>query len=213
MSVKIFYKSKPQKNSVLDALKTARKLRLQAKIESEKIINEAVRDSQKIKQECLNEFRKRAEVEHAIESQKMRQTLLSKHKQSIIEIACHIAKELIETELQTDPTCILPRVHRALNNISTQEQVTLEVSEENFEMVSREMFGLLTVTSNSNLSTLDFILRTSTGTIEGLIGDQLEIIKRKLQDKAESIFEEDKNSNSQEQRNEVERNEAQRNAA
>ncbi|HMM21557.1 MAG TPA: flagellar assembly protein FliH [Selenomonadales bacterium] len=117
--------------------------------------------------------------------------MLTSAERQMVELSVAVARKILSREIEENPMAVLPIVQAALNRVRDQEQVSLRVNPEDYEVVlqaRRELQSLLkresklTIQADTNLKNGDCVIETPYGAIDARIDTQLELIKTALKD-------------------------------
>jgi flagellar biosynthesis/type III secretory pathway protein FliH len=104
-----------------------------------------------------------------------------------LEIACLLAKRIIEEELKSDPKLRLALARSAVRRVGEAQKVTIRLSPADVEAVTAvagegDPLGLpmarIEVVTDTNLSPGDSIVESDTAMVDGRIGTRLEELRR-----------------------------------
>ena len=122
--------------------------------------------------------------------QEARQMILDAERE-IVEIAFAVAKRVLARELEENPTAILPIVKEALGKVRDQEQITIRVNPEDYEMVlmPKRDLQLMVGRENAVSVTVDpivplggCVIDTSLGTVDARLDTKLELVYKAIQE-------------------------------
>jgi len=199
----------------------AQKLYEEARLEAEKCLSEAAAQAEQLKQQAyeigyqegftagqqegFQSGRQEAETamqQQLIESeakagrliacaeQQYKESLISAERQ-IIELSLNIASKVLARELEENPMVVLPIVKAALAKVCDQEQISIRVCPEDFELVIQAKRDLqimvgrenaLSIISDHTVSCGGCMIDTPYGTVDARIDTQLEAVKKALQE-------------------------------
>jgi len=112
-------------------------------------------------------------------------------ERQVVELALAVASKVLAREVAENPTVILPIVKVALEKVQEQEQITIRVNPECYELVlaarSELQTGLaragsVAVVADGALKGGDCIVETPYGTVDARIDTQLELVKAALKE-------------------------------
>lgn len=112
-------------------------------------------------------------------------------ERQVVELALAVASKVLAREVAENPTVILPIVKAALEKVQDQEQITIRVNPECYELVlaarSELQAGLaraasVAVLADAALKGGDCIVETPYGTVDARIDTQLELVKAALKE-------------------------------
>ena len=112
-------------------------------------------------------------------------------ERQVVELALAVASKVLGREVAENPTVILPIVKAALEKVQDQEQITIRVHPECYELVlsarSELQAGLaransVAVLADAALKGGDCIVETPYGTVDARIDTQLELVKAALKE-------------------------------
>lgn len=141
-------------------------------------------------QSTIDEAISRAERLLALAQEEATAMLTSAERQ-VVDLSVAIARKILSREIDENPMAVLPIVQTALNRVRDQEQVSMRVNPEDYEVVlqaRQELQSLLkresklTIQADANLKNGDCVIETPYGAIDARIDTQLELIKTALKD-------------------------------
>lgn len=112
-------------------------------------------------------------------------------ERQVVELALAVASKVLAREVAENPTVILPIVKAALEKVQDQEQITIRVNPECYELVLAArpelQAGLaraasVAVVADGALKDGDCIVETPYGTVDARIDTQLELVKAAVKD-------------------------------
>jgi len=112
-------------------------------------------------------------------------------ERQVVELALAVAGKVLAREVAENPMVILPIVKEALPTVEAQEQITIRVHPDCYELVlatrpelqaALSRANTLTVTADSALREGDCIIETPFGTVDARIDSQLEMVKAALKE-------------------------------
>ncbi len=112
-------------------------------------------------------------------------------ERQVVELALAVASKVLAREMAENPTVILPIVKAALDKVQDQEQITIRVNPECYELVlaarSELQAGLaragsVAVLADAALKSGDCIVETPYGTVDARIDTQLDLVKAALKE-------------------------------
>ena len=112
-------------------------------------------------------------------------------ERQIVEIALAIASKILAREIADNPTTILPILKEALGKVSDQEQITIRVNPEDYEMVlmaKRDLQLMLkrdntiTITADHTVAVGGCTIETALGTVDARLDTKLELVHKALEE-------------------------------
>ncbi len=112
-------------------------------------------------------------------------------ERQVVELALAVASKVLAREVAENPTVILPIVKAALDKVQDQEQITIRVNPECYELVlaarpelqaSLARAASVAVVADGALKDGDCIVETPYGTVDARIDTQLELVKAAVKD-------------------------------
>ncbi len=112
-------------------------------------------------------------------------------ERQVVELALAVASKVLAREVAENPTVILPIVKVALDKVQDQEQITIRVNPECYDLVLAArpelQAGLARATSvavkaDGALKVGDCIVETPYGTVDARIDTQMELVKAALKE-------------------------------
>ena len=131
-------------------------------------------------------------AQHLIQTaeQEVAQMFLDAERQ-IVEIALAVASKVLAREIQDNPTTILPILKEALDKVSNQDQITIRVNPEDYEMVLMAKRDLqlmvgrdnsISITSDHTVSLGGCVIETALGTVDARLDTKLELVQEAIQE-------------------------------
>lgn len=123
-------------------------------------------------------------------NEEYRERILASERQ-IIEIALAVAQKILNREVAENPISLLPIVRAALEKVQDQDQITIFVGPEDYDLLLQAKRDLqmlvgreraLTISSDTTISPGGCLIDTPCGTVDARIDIQLETIKKSLRD-------------------------------
>lgn len=112
-------------------------------------------------------------------------------ERQIVEIALTVASKILAREVEDNPTTILPIVKEALSKVTDQNQITIRVNSEDYEMVLMAKRDLqlmvgrenaISVTADHTVSTGGCVIETALGTVDARLDTKLELVYKAIQE-------------------------------
>ncbi|TWH48595.1 FliH/SctL family protein [Sporomusa sp. KB1] len=112
-------------------------------------------------------------------------------ERQIVEIALAVASKILAKEIADNPTTILPILKEALDKVSDQDQITIRVNPEDYEMVlmaKRDLQLMLkrdntiTITADHTVALGGCIIETALGTVDARLDTKLELVHKALEE-------------------------------
>ncbi|WP_094607609.1 V-type proton ATPase subunit E [Sporomusa silvacetica DSM 10669] len=112
-------------------------------------------------------------------------------ERQIVEIALAIASKILAREIADNPTTILPILKEALDKVSDQDQITIRVNPEDYEMVlmaKRDLQLMLkrdntiTITADHTVALGGCTIETALGTVDARLDTKLELVHKALEE-------------------------------
>ncbi|MDT8901290.1 FliH/SctL family protein [Anaeroselena agilis] len=112
-------------------------------------------------------------------------------ERQVVELALAVASKVLAREVAENPTVILPIVRAALERVQDQEQITIRVNPECYELVlsarpelqaAMARAASVAVVADGALRDGDCIVETPFGTVDARVDTQLEMVKAALKD-------------------------------
>jgi flagellar assembly protein FliH len=112
-------------------------------------------------------------------------------ERQVVELALAVAGKILARQVVENPTVVLPIIKTALDRVQDQEQITIRVHPECFELVLAArpelQAGLarastLNVAADAALKAGDCIIETPYGTVDARIDTQMELVKAALRE-------------------------------
>lgn len=116
---------------------------------------------------------------------------LAEAEREMVELALAVASKILAKEIAENPTVVLPIVRAAIDKVRDQEQVTVRVHPDDYELVLAARLELSSMLSRDNalsvvadgaLKSGDCVLDTPYGTVDARIDTQLELVKSALRE-------------------------------
>lgn len=126
----------------------------------------------------------------ALAEEEHRERILASERQ-IIDIALAVAQKVLNREIAENPISVLPIVRAALEKIQDQDQITIFVGPEDYNLLLQAKRDLqmlvgreraLTIAADTTISPGGCLIDTPYGTVDARIDIQLEMIKKSLQE-------------------------------
>lgn len=112
-------------------------------------------------------------------------------ERQIVDIALAVAGKVLARELADNPTTILPIVKEALARVSDQEQITIRVNPEDYEMVLMAKRDLqvmvgkdnaIQITGDYTVALGSCVVETALGTVDARLDTKLEAVYKAIQE-------------------------------
>lgn len=112
-------------------------------------------------------------------------------ERQIVEIALSVASKLLAREVEDNPTTVLPIVKEALSKVTDQNQITIRVNSEDYEMVlmaKRDLHlmigreNAISVTADHTVSAGGCVIETGLGTVDARLDTKLELVYKAIQE-------------------------------
>ncbi|SDF38891.1 flagellar assembly protein FliH [Sporolituus thermophilus] len=202
---------------IADAEKEAARLLSEARKNAAALLNEARQQYEKLKKEAfdqgyqagysqgMQQGRQDIEAERqnalrqaadqagqllAAARREYQQTLIDAERH-IIDLALAVARKILAREIEENPMVVLPIVRAALEKVRDQEQITILVNPEDFEVVLEAKRDLelvigreraLQIIADNTVGRGGCLLDTPFGMVDARIDTQFEMVKRALED-------------------------------
>lgn len=140
--------------------------------------------------QAIEEAARQARSTISVAEEQARQTLLGAERQ-IVDMALTLARKILAREIEENPMAVLPIVQAALGRVRDQEQITLRVNPQDYELVLLARHELQAALQNDNSLTIapddtlkngDCVIDTPYGNLDARIDTQFEILKNALRD-------------------------------
>ena len=109
----------------------------------------------------------------------------------IVEIALAVASKVLAREIADNPTTILPILKEALDKVSDQDQITIRVNPEDYEMALMAKRDLqlmikrdntITITADHTVALGGCTIETALGTVDAKLDTKLELVHKALEE-------------------------------
>ncbi len=140
--------------------------------------------------QAIDKSAEKAEHMLALAQQEAQEMILAAERK-IIDISLAVARKVLAREMEENPVIILPIVKAALEKVRNQEEVTLRVNPEDFEIVLHAKRDLqillggdrsLTINADHSICSGGCMIDTAYGTVDARLDIQFESLKKALQD-------------------------------
>lgn len=170
-----------------------------AKSEAQKIIDEALREADAIREEAREAGREegRAEVSSRIEEAmeavnqavKERKKIIKDAEQEILRLALKVTEQIIRSEVSLHRDVCLNIVAEAISRVSDREQIIVKVNREDAEYLKRykdRLAGMLdgvksfSILEDANIEPGGCVIETNLGFIDAKISTKIKVIEEAL---------------------------------
>ncbi len=116
---------------------------------------------------------------------------LASAERELVELALAVAGKILAKEIAENPTVVLPIVRAAIDKVRDQEQITVRVHPDDYDLVLAARLELsslmardnaLSVVADGALKNGDCVVDTPFGTVDARIDTQLELLKSALRE-------------------------------
>ena len=186
------------KNKVKTARGIANALVHQAKLRAEELIKEAKLEANKLvidaEKSGLEKGQKKA-FSSILNAECMLAEVCESSKDVIIKIAKEIAKEILDTEIKTNPRSLTPKINKLISKnigarkikISSNPEMT-QIVKDSIATDNIELNEKIEITQDSNLGMGDLVISTELGEINAKIDYELNEISQNLRANSNKIF-------------------------
>lgn len=207
MSEELLGQARKEADTIIAAAKTdAAQCLAEANLQAEQLKQQAYESGQQTghqeglsqgKQDVLEEMRQAVDksVEKAqniltAAEQEAQKMILAAERQ-IIDIALAVARKVLAREIEENPMTVLPIVKAALEKVRDQDNITIRVNPEDFDMVLYAKRDLqimlggersLAINADHTINQGGCMIDTAYGTVDARLDFQFEMLKKVLQE-------------------------------